>query len=206
MYTPHFYEVEDRARVADFIGQHDFGTLVISDKGVPVASHLLMHLETAPDGSWLVSGHMARANPLWRVFDPLKEVLLIFGGPNAYISPTWYSQLNVPTWNYMAVHLYGLPRAIDGGDELRDILSKLVKRYEAKTDYRMETLPSDFVEKQLKGVVGFEIRVTRTEASFKLSQNRNAEDHANVIRQLDRRGDEQSVAIASEMKKNKKAD
>jgi transcriptional regulator len=206
MYTPHFYEVEDPVRVADFVGQHDFGTLVIADKGVPVASHLLMHLEMASDGSWLVSGHMARANPLWRAFDPLKEVLLIFGGPNAYISPTWYSQLNVPTWNYMAVHLYGLPRAIDGGAELRDILSKLVKRYEAKTDYRMESLPPDFVEKQLKGVVGFEIRVTRTEASFKLSQNRNAEDHANVIRQLDRRGDEQSIAIASEMKKNKKAD
>jgi transcriptional regulator len=205
MYTPHYYKVDDLVRVADFIRQHDFGTLVISDKGVPVASHLLMHLEMDADGTWLISGHMARANQLWRAFDSLKEVLMIFGGPNTYISPTWYSQLNVPTWNYMAVHLYGLPRVIDDGEELRDILSKLVKRYEAKTDYRMESLPPDFVEKQLKGVVGFEIKVTHTEASFKLSQNRNDEDHANIILRLDERGDEQSVAIASEMKKNKKA-
>ncbi len=203
MYISRFYRQEDLGRVADFIREHDFATLVLSQDGTPVASHLLVDFETDSDGTWLINGHMARANKLWRAFDSVKEVLLIFGGPNTYISPTWYNQLNVPTWNYIAVHLYGAPRVIDGRQELQDILSRLIKRYETKTDYRMETLPPDFAEKEMRGTVGFQVRVTRVEANFKLSQNRNDEDHTNVIRQLEARGDEQSVAIANEMKKNR---
>jgi len=203
MYISHYYRQEDLKKIADFIREHDFATLVLSQDGLPVASHLLMEFETTPDGIWLVNGHMARANKLWRAFDSGKEVLLIFGGPNSYISPTWYKQLNVPTWNYIAVHLYGAPRIIDGGSELQDILARLIKRYETKSDYRMETLPPDFREKEMRGAVGFQVKVTRVEANFKLSQNRNDEDHANVIQQLEARGDEQSVAIANEMKKNR---
>ena len=203
MYISHYYRQEDLKKIADFIREHDFATLVLSQDGLPVASHLLMEFETTPDGIWLVNGHMARANKLWRAFDAVKEVLLIFGGPNTYISPTWYKQLNVPTWNYIAVHLYGAPRVIDGGPELQDILARLIKRYETKSDYRMETLPPDFREKEMRGAVGFQVKVTRVEANFKLSQNRSDEDHANVIHQLDARGDEQSVAIANEMKKNR---
>jgi transcriptional regulator len=203
MYISHYYRQEDLKKIADFIREHDFATLVLSQDGLPVASHLLMEFETTQDGIWLVNGHMARANKLWRAFDSGKEVLLIFGGPNSYISPTWYKQLNVPTWNYIAVHLYGAPRIIDGGSELQDILARLIKRYETKSDYRMETLPPDFREKEMRGAVGFQVKVTRVEANFKLSQNRNDEDHANVIQQLEARGDEQSVAIANEMKKNR---
>jgi transcriptional regulator len=203
MYVSHFYREEDLKRVADFVREHDFATLVLSQDGLPVASHLLMDFETSPDGTWLVNGHMARANKLWRAFDSTKEVLLIFGGPNTYISPTWYNHLNVPTWNYIAVHLYGAPRVIDGGPELQDILSRLIKRYETQSDYRMETLPADFREKEMRGIVGFQVKVTRVEANFKLSQNRSDEDHASVIQKLEARGDEHSVAIAKEMKKNR---
>jgi transcriptional regulator len=203
MYISHYYRQEDLTKVADFIREHDFATLVLSQDGLPTASHLLVEFETTTDGTWLINGHMARANKLWRAFDPVKEVLVIFGGPNTYISPTWYSQLNVPTWNYIAVHLYGTPRVIEGGAELQDILARLINRYETKSDYRMETLPPDFREKEMRGAVGFQVRVTRVEANFKLSQNRSDEDHANVIRQLEARGDEQSSAIANEMKKNR---
>jgi transcriptional regulator len=203
MYVSHFYREEDLKKVADFVREHDFATLVLSQDNIPVASHLLMDFETSPDGTWLVSGHMARANKLWRSFDPAKEVLLIFGGPSTYISPTWYNHLNVPTWNYIAVHLYGAPRVIDSGPELEEILGRLINRYETQSDYRMETLPADFREKEMRGIVGFQVKVTRVEANFKLSQNRNDEDHANVIQQLEARGDEQSLAIANEMKKNR---
>jgi transcriptional regulator len=203
MYVSHFYREEDLKKVADFVREHDFATLVLSQDGVPVASHLLMDFETSPDGTWLVNGHMARANKLWRAFDSAQEVLLIFGGPSTYISPTWYNHLNVPTWNYIAVHLYGAPRVIDGGPELEDILARLIKRYETQSDYRMETLPAGFREKEMRGAVGFQVKVTRVEANFKLSQNSNDEDHASVIQQLEARGDEQSLAIANEMKKNR---
>jgi len=204
MYVSHYHREEDLNKIADFVREHDFATLVVTENGLPVASHLLVDLATDSDGTWLVNGHMARANKLWRAFDSAKEVLLIFGGPNTYISPTWYSHLNVPTWNYIAVHLYGTPRLIDGGQELANILSRLIKRYETKSDYRLETLPRDFVEKEMRGAMGFQVRVTRVEANFKLSQNRNDEDYANVIRQLGARGDEQSTAIAEEMRKNRK--
>jgi transcriptional regulator len=203
MYVPPYFREEDLKRVADFIREHDFATLVLSQDGLPVASHLLTEFSSDADGTWLINGHMARANKLWRSFDGSKEVLLIFGGPNAYISPTWYNHLNVPTWNYIAVHLYGMPRLIDGGPELQDILSRLINRYETTSDYRMENLPSAFREKELRGAVGFQVRVTRVETSFKLSQNRNDEDHSNVIKQLEARGDEGSTAIAHEMKKNR---
>jgi transcriptional regulator len=204
MYISHYYREEDLNRIAEFLDGHDFATLVLAEDGVPAASHLLVEFETAPDGTWLVNGHMARANKLWRAFDPGREVLLIFGGPNTYISPTWYSRLNVPTWNYIAVHLYGTPRLIDGGDELEGILARLVRRYETGTDYRVESLPSDFVEREMRGAIGFQVKVTRVEANFKLSQNRDDEDHANVIRELEKRGDAQSVAVAHEMRKNRK--
>ena len=203
MYISHYYREENLKKVADFISEHDFATLVLSQDGLPVASHLLTEFETSADGTWLVNGHMARANKLWRAFEPAKEVLLIFGGPNTYISPTWYNHLNVPTWNYVTVHLYGTPRVIEGGPELENILARLIQRYEAKSEYRMETLPPDFREKEMRGAVGFQVRVTRVEANFKLSQNRSDEDHASVIRHLEARGDEQSAAIANEMKKNR---
>lgn len=204
MYISHFHHEENLDKIADFVREHDFATLALLQDGVPLASHLLVDFETDSAGTWLVSGHMARANKLWRAFDSAKEVLLIFGGPNAYISPTWYDHLNVPTWNYIAVHLYGLPRVIDGGQELQDILARLVKRHETKTDYRMESLPPDFMEKQMAGTMGFQVKVTRVEANFKLSQNRNDEDHANIIHRLEARGDEQSAAIANEMKKSER--
>jgi transcriptional regulator len=203
MYISHFHREEDLNKIAEFVREHDFATLVLAENNIPIASHLLVDFQTDSDGTWLFNGHMARANPLWQKFDPEREALLIFGGPNTYISPTWYSHLNVPTWNYIAVHLYGFPRVIDGGEELRNILSRLIQRYETNSDYRMETLPSDFVEKQMQGTMGFQIRVTRLEASFKLSQNRNDEDYANIIRHLNERGDEQSTAIAKQMMRNK---
>lgn len=205
MYVSHFHREEDLTKIADFVREHDFATLVLSDNNVPIASHLLVDFQTDADGTWLISGHMARANQLWQKFNSEREVLLMFGGPNTYISPTWYNHLNVPTWNYIAVHLYGFPRVIDGGDELRDILARLIQRYETKSDYRMESLPSDFAEKQMNGVMGFQVKVTRVEASFKLSQNRDDEDYANVVQHLKERGDEQSVAIAEQMMKNRKS-
>ncbi len=204
MYIPGYFREEDLDKVAEFVRQHDFATLVLSEGGVPVASHLLVDFQTDSDGNWLINGHMARANNLWRAFDPNHEALLIFGGPNTYISATWYNHLNVPTWNYIAVHLYGLPRVIDGGEELRTVLSNLVKRYETKSGYRIEDLPQDFVNKTMNGAVGFQVKVTRVDASYKLSQNRNDEDYASVIRHLEERGDGQSAAIAAEMKKRKR--
>jgi transcriptional regulator len=130
------------------------------------------------------------------------EVLVIFQRPHTYISPTWYNHVNVPTWNYQAVHLYGLPRIVTG-DEYYAMISRLIEKHESETDYRLESLPQDFVEKQMNRTVGFQINVTRIEANYKLSQNRDEEDHHNIISRLHERKDEMSHAVAKAMEETR---
>jgi len=201
MYISKLYREEDRAKILEFLRQNEFATLVIYDGEKPTASHLLMEV-VDEDEKLLVNGHMSKANPLWKSFDPKNEVLVIFQGPHTYISPTWYKHVNVPTWNYQAVHMYGTPRIVIG-DEYYAMLSRLIARHEGGTNYRMEGLPQDFVEKQINGTVGFQITVTRIEANYKLSQNREDEDYHNIISHLNERQDEMSHAVANAMEKQR---
>jgi len=198
MYISKLYREEDRVKILEFLRQNDFATLVTYDGEKPTASHLLF--EVTDDGENLfLNGHMSKANPLWKTFELNQEVLVIFQGPHTYISPTWYNHVNVPTWNYQAVHLYGSPRIVSG-EEYYAMLSRLISRHEGGTSYRMESLPQDFVEKQMNGTVGFQIQVTCIEANYKLSQNRNDEDYHNIIARLNEREDEMSHGVADAMK------
>jgi transcriptional regulator len=201
MYISKLYREEDRVKILEFLRKNEFATLVTYDGEKPTASHLLM--EVVEEGeNFLVNGHMSRANPQWRTFDKNPEVLVIFHGPHTYISPTWYNHVNVPTWNYQAVHVYGSPRIVEGG-EYHAMLSRLIARHESGTTYRMESLPQDFVEKQMNGTVGFQIKVTKIEANYKLSQNRDDEDYHNIIERLNERADEMSHQVAEAMEKQR---
>lgn len=202
MYIPKLYREEDREKILAFLRQHDFATLVAHDGERPVASHLLVEI-AEEDEKLFINGHMSRANPMSRLFDRNPEVLVIFQGPQTYISATWYNHLNVPTWNYQSVHVYGKPRLVTELSESYGILKRLVERYETDSPYRMETLPQDFVMKEMKGVAAFQIEVTRLEASYKLSQNRNDEDYWNIVSRLQERTDELSHQVAEAMKKNR---
>jgi transcriptional regulator len=150
-------------------------------------------------------GHLSRANPQWKTFDDESEVLTIFSGPHAYISSSWYDHENVPTWNYIAVHIYGKIRIIEGA-ELLDSLNQLVDKYEASSrqPVSMEGMSKQFVEQSLKGLVGFEILITNIEASYKLSQNRDQKNQLAIIAELEKRNDPRSLSIAAEMKKHLK--
>jgi len=201
MYISRLYREDDRAGILEFLRQNEFATLVTHDGGKPTASHLLMEV-VATDDDWFVNGHMSKANPLWKTFGRNPEVLVIFQGPHTYISPTWYNHVNVPTWNYQAVHLYGNPRIVSG-EEYYAMLSRLIARHEGGTSYRMESLPQDFVEKQMNGTVGFQVKVTRIEANYKLSQNRDDEDYHNIISRLNEREDEMSREVAKAMEKQR---
>ena len=199
MYISKLYREEDRGKILEFLQQSEFATLVTYDGEKPTASHLLM--EVIEDGEKLfVNGHMSRANPLWKTFEKNPEVLVIFQGPHTYISPTWYNHVNVPTWNYQAVHIYGKPRIMTDYQETYEILSRLILRNENNSAYRLETLPEDFVQKEIKGIVAFQIETTRIEANYKLSQNRNDEDYHNITAKLDEREDEMSHGVAEAMK------
>ncbi len=202
MYTPKLYREEDRAKIVDFLRRNEFATLVTYDGEKPTASHLLMEVVEA-DGQLIVYGHMSKANPQWKSFETYSEVLVIFQGPHTYISPTWYNHVNVPTWNYQAVHVYGKPRIVDNHDDAYQILKRLIDRHEAASHYKLETLPQDFVEREIRGIAAFQIEVTRIEANYKLSQNRNDEDYRNIVAKLDAREDELSHEVAEAMKKQR---
>jgi len=198
MYIPKLYREEVHENILEFLHANNFPALVTHDGEKPIATHLPVEVIEAEDGALTILGHMSRANPQWKSFGE-QEVLLIFQGAHTYISPRWYSQVNVPTWNYMIVHLYGKVRLVEG-DELYSLMSRLVQKHEAETSYSLEGLPQDFVQKEMNGVVGLAVDVTRIDAEYKLSQNRNDEDHENIIRELEGRGDEQSAGVAKAMK------
>ena len=198
MYIPKLYREEEREKILEFLKQNNFPALVTHDGEKPTATHLPVEVLENENGSLTILGHMSRANPQWRSFGE-QEVLLIFQGAHTYISPRWYDHVNVPTWNYMMVHVYGKVRLVEG-EELHSLLSRLVKNHEEPTAYSLEALPQDFVQKEMNGVVGFAVDVTRVDAGYKLSQNRNDGDHENIIRELEERGDENSAAVARSMR------
>ena len=204
MHIPKLYREEDKAKILEFIRQNDFAVLVSYDGEKPVASHLLM--EIAEEGETLfINGHMSRVNSQWKTFEKNPEILVIFHGAHTYISPTWYNHVNVPTWNYQSIHIYGKPHIITEHDEAYSILKRLVDRYETNGHYKLETLPEDFVEKEIRGIMAFQIEVTRIEANYKLSQNRKDEDHANIINRLEERTDDLSHAVAEAMRQQRPA-
>jgi len=200
MYISKLNREEDHAKILEFLQQNEFAILVTYDGEKPTASHLLT--EVVQDGENLfVNGHMSKANPLWKTFERNAEVLVIFQGPHTYISPTWYNHVNVPTWNYQAVHVYGKPRIVTDPEEFHAILSRLVARNEPDTSYRLESLPPDFVVNNMKGIVGFQIEVTRIEANYKLSRNRDDADYQNIVHHLHERADEMSHQVAEAMER-----
>jgi transcriptional regulator len=202
MYVPARFRESDTAVLRAFLREHSFATLVTMDALRPIATHLPLVVRDLDDGAVALLGHMSRENPQWKTFDPHAEALVIFQGPHTYISAGWYKAAGVPTWNYMSVHAYGVPGLLDA-PELHALLDELVQFHESRSNagsrYSLSGLPKAYVEGMMKGIVGFSIAVTRLEASFKLSQNADANDHENVIRELRRRGDADSVRIADAM-------
>lgn len=202
MHIIKYFREENRQKILDFIRQNDFATLVAFDGEKPVASHLLMEVLEDGESLW-INGHMSRANPLWKMFEKNPQVLVIFQGPHTYISPTWYNHVNVPTWNYQSVHVYGKPRLVTEKTETYEILKRLTDRYETSTSYRLETLPQDFVEKEIRGVAAFQMEVTEIEANYKLSQNRDEESYRSIVAHLEKRTDDYSHEIAEAMRQNR---
>jgi len=185
MYSPEAFKVEDRATLHAFMRQHNFATLVTHREGSTQATHvpLVLKEEGGPHG--LLRGHLARPNPQWLDLATGGEVLVIFTGPHAYISPAWYqTSPAVPTWNYTAVHAYGIARLIEDPDEFAAMLHELVEVHERdRADRWSGEMPVEFRDRLMKGIVGFEIEITRLEGKFKLSQIR-PDDAPGVIEGL----------------------
>jgi transcriptional regulator len=204
MYRPKAFREEDRAELVPFMRAHSFAVLVAVHEGCPVAVHAPVVIDER-GGVVVVRGHVAKANPIWHAFDG-NEVLAIFGGPHAYVSPSAYEQReSVPTWNYMAVHAYGVPRALhigDSEDKVRALLDEQIAAYEAAYAEQWDALPDKFRDGLMQGIVGFEMSVTRLEGQFKLSQNRSATDQHAVASMLMQDTDAAAVAVGEAMRRN----
>ena len=201
MYIPPAFKVEDASKLAEFIQQHSFATLITHDGSAPFASHLPMLFDPGAGDHGVLVSHMARANPQWQHFASGSEVLAIFHGPHSYISPSWYeTDLAVPTWNYSTVHAYGIPNLIEEHERVVSVLRDTVSEYESTFERPWAgSLPEDFRDKLMQGIVAFEIPITRIEGKFKLGQNRSAADIKGVFDALSGSEDAGSRAVAGMM-------
>lgn len=199
MYTPKLNRKENVEELHEFIRKNGFGILISTVEGKPWASHLPLLLST--DGKKL-SGHLARGNKQWKEWNDESEMLAIFTGPHTYISSSWYDHENVPTWDYIAVHVYGKLKILSD-QELLQSLKELTDKYEKESErpVAVERMNPDYLKKEMLGIVGFEIEIIKIEAAYKLSQNRDAKNHEAIITELEKRNDPASTAIADEMKK-----
>ncbi|AKL83159.1 PaiB [Bacillus atrophaeus UCMB-5137] len=204
MYIPKYYKVTNVDDIWDFVQNNSFGTIVTTAQGKPIATHLPLQLMKEGD-TYYITGHIAYGNPQWRTFETCEDVLVMFQGPHAYISSSWYEKENVPTWNYQAVHLYGTASILNE-EELKHDLTMLLQKYEKhrKNPVLWDKLSPQLLESQLKGIVGFKIKVGEIQASYKLSQNRNETDYMNIIDQLRKEGDPNSKQMAELMEKRLK--
>ena len=199
MYIPAAFRETDTARLHAFLHEHSFARLTSHSERGLVASHLPLLIDPTRGPLCTLVGHFAKANE--QALDVGAECLAVFSGPHAYISPTWYETPNtVPTWNYVAVHAYGTLKLIEDKTELARILAVTVEKYEGQ---RSQPWPfdagTDFHQKLLDGIGGFEIEITRLEGKWKLNQNHPPEHRHRVIAALNAAGGENNRAVAKLM-------
>jgi transcriptional regulator len=204
MYIPKYYKNENIDAVRAFIKENGFAILISQVEGKPWATHIPLMLDKSDNDKDILIGHISKANKQWKDFKNNEEVLAIFSGPHAYVSSSWYDHENVPTWNYLAVHVYGKINIIDG-DLLKKQLSKLVDKYELKMQnpVSVDKMSKEFLAREIKGIVGFEIEITNIQAANKLSQNRDENNYQRIIKALEQQGDINSKEIAKIMKNKK---
>lgn len=176
MYIPGAFRIEDPDLIARIVRENPFATLVTVSDGEPTATHLPILL-AGPD---LLVGHFAKANDQWRGFG--ENALAIFAGPHGYVSPTWYeTSPNVPTWNYIAVHAYGVPEVVEDSGEVLTHLGDMVSAFDPSlAATHPESMEASFLEKKLAGLVAFRMPVRRWEAKAKLNQNKPERDRLAV--------------------------
>ncbi len=191
MYVPEHFRESRIEVLRELIARYSLGTLIaVTSEGI-TANHIPMQLLPAADSPGLLRGHIARANPLWRLLENDAPVLAVFVGPDHYVSPSWYPSKRehgkvVPTWNYATVHVRGHIRFIDDANWLRSLVASLTDEHERAlaNPWSISDAPADFIDGMVRAIVGFEIRVSAIEGKFKASQNRSAADRASVVEAL----------------------
>ena len=209
MYSPDYNRIDDRAQQLELMRAHNFAILVTTLDGEMVASHLVCMVREREVGNErvvVIDGHMAKSNPQWQSFFG-EEALVIFHGPHAYVSPRWYQQQErVPTWNYAAVHAYGVPRVVEARKAKHAVMRRLVALQDPQWLPKFDALRPEYVQQMLEGIVPFEIEVTRLETRWKLSQNRGRREQELIIAELEKSSDSVERATAALTRRHLAAD
>ena len=203
MYIPENYSLSNPEEMHEFIRANNFAILVNQTQGQLWATHLPLVLDTKADGTPYLLGHLSKLNPQHQGFLENDAVLAIFSGPHAYISSSWYDHENVPTWNYIAVHVYGKIK-IHSHEEALAGLKKLVDLQEVASEHpiRIENL-SEKTLREARGIVGFEITINDIQGQKKLSQNRDDKNYQRILNALEKTADPNTLALAEAMRKNR---
>src|SRR3984957_20452941 len=206
MYTPKAFEVTDLPLLHAAMKQSELATLVTITTNGLVATHLPLLLDETRGEYGTLTGHVSRANTQWRERDPEAEALIIFLGPDTYVSPNWYPAKQetgrvVPTWNYAAIHAYGRVTFFEDAERLITVVTDLTKRFESAfpIPWQVTDAPATYIDSQLKAIVGFECQITRLEGKQKFNQNRSQEDRRGVIEGLRALQEERKLQVAELM-------
>jgi transcriptional regulator len=198
MYLPKNFEEQDIQKLLPIMQEFPFATLVTVNGGQPFLNHLPLTAELNATGELELSGHMSRRNPQWGHFESSGNVTVSFHGPQTYINPNWYKENDVPTWNYIAIHVVGKATLVEDYDGILHLLAKSTNQmnrlYEEKWSF---LIPDDLKSEAdlTSAIVGFKIDVVKAVGKFKLSQNRSREDVLGVIEGLKSRNDDNSRGI-----------
>ena len=200
MYIGKHSQINDYEEIKQFIQHNNFATIVTSNDVKPIASHIPVMI-SEQDDQLVITGHLAKQNELVQTIEHNAQVLVIFQGPDAYISSTWYETEDVPTWDYQSIHVYGEGRLLNH-DELVSDLKQLLNHYEGyKDDGATWNHLSEDTKRQIHGIVGFQVKVNDIEAVYKLSQNRSKQEKVNIVKQLKASGNQKESKIAKEIEK-----
>lgn len=201
MYSPSYNKLENRAELLEFMRANSFVLLVTGTGGTLHASHLPATVHDDA-GKLRIDMHMARNNPQWKEFFD-DEVLVVFSGPHAYVSPRWYEEEErVPTWNYAAVHAYGVPAMVKDREAKHASQRHLISTLDPQWLPKFDALPPEYVDRMLDGIVNFEIVVTRLETRWKLSQNRTRREQESIALSLENSPDSVERALAALTRKH----
>ncbi len=200
MYLPRHYAVTDKQQLHDFIKGNSFGILFSGNGPEPVASHLPFILDESAGEQGTLLSHMAGANRQWRHADG-QQVLTVFHGPHTYVSPTWYQDPEtVPTWNYVAVHVYGILKVVQDQERIQNILARITDYYEASLPQPWKAeFTSEYAQQMVKRIVAFEIEIDKMQGKWKLNQNHPEERRRRVVDVLKTMPDDNSQGIVTLM-------
>ena len=203
MYIPKQYQM-DHDEAVQLMKSNPFALLISVDEHRPVATHLPLEIREQ-DGKIYATGHIANGNMQKDAFNTQREVLLVFQGPHAYISSSWYTVDTVPTWDYLSIHAYGKVRIVTE-DELKTALTTMLARYESQRENgrTWQTFDANKLENEMKGIIGFEIEITTIQAAAKMSQNRSDIDYQSIVAELGNSNDQREVHVAKWMREQRK--